>query len=85
MGEAIRIHDLYTDGGDGFMVYAKGHVDKRAFRDQFAKGYGDCKVEDIRHVYARFRPVTGKDYDMEFCIAEGPGPGAFKATFLEGE
>ncbi len=35
------------------------------------------------HDYARFVPRQGREYDMEFVLAGGPGPGAFPVTLME--
>ncbi len=35
------------------------------------------------HDYARFVPRQGREYDMEFVRAGGPGPGAFPITIME--
>ena len=65
--------------------YIKGHTDEAMARAILERetGLGSDVTFTIRHGWARFVPVTSRDYDTELNECAGPARGAFAVTVVE--
>ena len=66
--------------------YLKGHVEFDHAHEAIVSHWGaddlpgTLDIDSIKHTWARWVPVVGKDYDMQLMICSGPAPGAFAVT-----
>lgn len=78
---------LVWDWGEPDHEYVRGHVSAQGALNAIIPEVEhdgttdeDFDVEKVRHLWAHYSPINGRDYDMRINFHTEPGPGRFKIT-----